>query len=113
MTEVGVDIIGLTKTNVHWKRHYVTSNFDNILKATWPEEKIETCTSQFNISWNSDYKPGGTAIISLNKLTSATINKGQDPSGLEKWTFLALLKKMEEQPYSPCIDHATLPSNQS
>ena len=80
----GLDVIGLTETNVHWKRCHVTSNFNKLLKATWLEEKIGICTSGSNISWNSDYKPKGTAMISLNKLTSATINKGQDPSGLRR-----------------------------
>ena len=50
LKEVAVNIIGLTETNVHWKRHHVTSNFNNILKATWPQEKIGICTSECNIS---------------------------------------------------------------
>lgn len=32
-------------------------------------------------------------MISLNKLTSATINKGEDPSGLGRWAFMTLLGK--------------------
>ena len=83
-----MDITGLTETNVHWKRHHITKNFYNILKDTQPEEEIGTCTLESNLSWSSDYKPGGTTMLSLNNLTSATINKGQDSSGLGRWTFL-------------------------
>ena len=93
LQEEGVDVISLTETNVHWKRQHVTSNFKRIVQETWPEDKIGICTSESNISWNSDYKPGGTAMISLNKVTSATINKGEDPSGLGRWTFMTLLGK--------------------
>ena len=32
-------------------------------------------------------------MISLNKVTSATINKGEDPSGLGRWTFMTLFGK--------------------
>ena len=109
-----MDIIGLIETNVHWKRYHVTSNLNSILKDTWTAEKIGTCISESNLSLNSDYKPGGTAMILLNKLTSATISNGQDLSGLGRWTFITLLKKtMKEQPYSSCIGHAIVPSNQS
>ena len=79
LQEVGVVIISLTETNVHWKRPHATSNFKKILQDTWPEDSIGTCTSESNISWSSDYKPGGTVMISLTKITSATINKGEDP----------------------------------
>ena len=81
LKEVGVNIIGFTETNV------IT------LKDTWLEDKIGTCTSESNLPWNSDYKPGRTAIISLNKQTSSIINKGQDPSDLGKWAFITLLRK--------------------
>ena len=74
LQEVGVDIICLTEIDVQWKIPHVTSNFKKILQDTWLEDRIGTCISGSNISWNSDYKPGGTAMISLNKITSSTIN---------------------------------------
>ena len=36
-------------------------------------------------------------MISFNKLTSVTINKGQDPSGLGRWMFITLLGKNNER----------------
>ena len=46
-------------------------------------------------------------MISLNKITSATINKGEDPSGLGRWTFMTLLGKHNSRTtifnmYRPC-----------
>ena len=46
-----------------------------------------------SLSWNSNYKPGGTAIIALGNISSAIITKGEDPHGLGKWTTVALLGK--------------------
>ena len=107
LQEVGVDIISLTETNVHWKRPHVTSNFKRILQDTWSEGSIGTCTSESNISWDSNYKPGGTVMISLHKITSATINKGEDPSGLGRWTFMTIMRKNNNSTtifnmYRPC-----------
>ena len=107
LQEVGVDVISLTETNVHWQRPHATSNFKRILQETWPKDKIGTCTSESNISSNSDYKPGGTAMISLNKVTSVTINKGEDPSGLGRWKFITLLGENNRRTsifnmYRPC-----------
>ena len=50
LKKVGVNLIGLTETNVYWKRYHVSSNFNNTLKDTWPEENIGTCTSESNTS---------------------------------------------------------------
>ena len=44
LKEMKVDIIELTETNVHWKHLHDTSNFKKIIKDTWPEDKIGTCT---------------------------------------------------------------------
>ena len=46
-------------------------------------------------------------MISLNKVTSATINKEEDPSGLGRWTFITLLGKNNSRTsifnmYRPC-----------
>ena len=35
LKEMGVDFIGLTEINVHWKIHHVINNFNNILNDTW------------------------------------------------------------------------------
>ena len=45
-------------------------------------------------------------MISLNKITSATINKGEDPSGLGRLTFITILGgKTAELQSLTCIDH--------
>ena len=109
---MGVDIIGLTGTNVHWKLPHIGSNFNRILKETRPDDKIGICTSESKLPWNSDYKSGKSVMISLNTLISAIINKGQDPSGLGGWTSITLLGKhnsrttvfTRDRPYNSLIE---------
>ena len=37
--------------------------------------------------------PGGTAMFTLDNVSSAVLQKGQDPSGMGRWTFLTILGK--------------------
>ena len=90
-------MISLTETNVHWKRAHVVSSFERTLKKTWPNDKISTCTSESELNWNTDYKPGLTTTISLNKLSSSIVHKGQDPSGLGRWNFTTILGKQNRR----------------
>ena len=51
------------------------------------------CTSNSLLPWNSNYKPGGTAIIAMGKIYSTIIANGEDPHGLGRWTTVTLLGK--------------------
>ena len=51
------------------------------------------CTSNSSLPWNSNYKPGGTAIIALGNTSSAIIIKGEHLHGLIMWTTVTLLGK--------------------
>ena len=103
----GVDLVCLTETNVHWERSHVYHKFRQTLKEAWPKSKISFCTSESNIKWNSDSKPGGTAMFALNNISSAVLQKGQDPSGMGRWTFITILGKNNTRTsiftmYRPC-----------
>ena len=54
---------------------------------------MSICTSNLGISWNSNYKPGGTAIIVLQNIASAIINKRADAHGLVRQTTISILGK--------------------
>ena len=78
------------------------------MKDTWNKEKLTTCTSTTNTTWKGDYKPGGTSITLTGRLSSAVINKGQDSSGLGRWTFTTILEKtIIRQQYSMYIVRET------
>ena len=107
LKEKGVDIISLTETNVHWKRNHIISKFKSLLKKVWLENKITYSTSETTTTWNSDCKPGGTATISVNKLSSSIIAKSEDPAGMGRWSTLTVLGKNNKRTtiitmYRPC-----------
>ena len=62
-------------------------------KESMDQPKTSIYTSDSSISWNNNYKPDGTAIIVLGKISSAIITKGEDPHGLGRWTTVTLLGK--------------------
>ena len=76
LQDKGVDILCLTETNVNWQHHHLVQRFSTTLKTAWPKQKISLCTSNSSLPWNSNYKPGGTAIIALGNISSAIITKG-------------------------------------
>ena len=78
----GVDIVCITKTNVHEEIAQVYHNFRQTLKDTWSKNKISFCTSESDIKWNSDCKPGGNVMFTLNNVSSALLHKRQDLPGM-------------------------------
>ena len=74
LDKVGVDIISLTESNVHWKKPNVFKNFERTMKQQYPKDKVATCISESYIERNTEYKPGGTAMILLNKISSSIIH---------------------------------------
>ena len=88
-----VNLLCSTEINVNWQRHNLVQRFSATLKKAWPKKNISLCTSDSTLPWNSNYKPGGTAIIALGNISSAIISKGEDPHGLGRWTTVTLLGK--------------------
>ena len=53
--------------------------------------------SESKLNFQSDIKPGGTAMIALNPISSAITSKGQDPWVLGHWTNFTILGKDLQQ----------------
>ena len=97
LCSMGVSIICINETNLHWKNNYLLQQFRTILKKTWPSNKISFCVSESKLIFHSDIKPGGTAMIALNPISSASISKGKDPWGMGRWTNFTILGKDLQQ----------------
>ena len=72
---------------------YLIQRFKEIITETWQKNNISFYISESALPWNSDYKSGGTALITLNELTSAIIDKGHDPNNIGRWIFVTILGK--------------------
>ena len=91
LKEKDVDIVCLTEKNVHWTRTHVYRKYRQTLRDTRPKHKISFCTSESDITWNSDCNSGGTVMFTLDIVSSTVLQKGQDSSGMGRWTFLTIL----------------------
>ena len=97
LCSMGVSIICINETNLHWKKIYLLQQFKTILKKTWPSNKISFCVSESKLNFQSNIKPGGIAMISLNPISSAITSTGQDPWGMGRWTNFTILGKDRQQ----------------
>lgn len=91
--EKGVDIVCITETNVYWERCHIYHQLKKRSTMCGPKNRISFCTSEFNIKWNSNYKPGGAVTFILNNVSSAILRKEQESSGIGRWTYLTILGK--------------------
>ena len=100
-------MVCLAEKNVHWERAHVYHQFRQTLKDTWSKNKISFCISKSNIKCNSDCKPGGTTMFILINISSAVLQKGHDPPGMKRWTFITILGRNNTRTliftmYRPC-----------
>ena len=81
-----VDILGIQELNVCWRKvgeqHRIWDRFRN-----WKE------ICQLSAAYNTrdinsvKYQPGGTAIVTINKLAHRVIDHGGDSSNLGRWVW--------------------------
>ena len=82
LQEKGVDIIA-----------HIQNQFKKILHDAWSNNKMRFYTSESNIEWNSDCKPGGTGMLTLNNVSSEILQKEQDTLGMGTLTYITILRK--------------------
>ena len=70
-----------------------TTNLKKRSTMYGPKNRISFCTSESNIKWNSNYKPGDAVTFTLNNVSSAILRKEQESSGMGRWTYLTILGK--------------------
>ena len=69
-------ILLLVETNTHWKNKRAYDNFRKTIAQHWKGTVVTI--SETNLSWDSIYKPGGTAIIVNNNVRSRKLKSGED-----------------------------------
>ena len=104
---VGVSVIFFTETNINWRQTYLINKFKTIIKTVRPSKKAVVCISDSQLRFTSEFKQGGTAIVTLEPISSAIVSKGYDPLGLRRWTYTTMLGKKLKQTtmfnaYRPC-----------
>lgn len=64
---------------------------EKTLKNIWQHSTFQISAS--NEKFESNYQPGGTVTIAVNRWTSRVIEKGVDPSGLGRWSYITFRGK--------------------
>jgi hypothetical protein len=104
----GVDIFGLSETNLDWLKHMIRDKCGKICHDFYVTSLLSTSTS--SIRSNRNYKPGGTCTGLTQQYCRRYQSSGSDPHGLGRWSFLRLYGKGTESlviitAYRVCKDH--------
>lgn len=92
---IGAGVLSLPETNTNWSNGKNNRILRETLKTVWNHSTYQTSAS--SESFISDYKPGGTATIVVDHWTSRVIDKGVDPFGLGRWSYLTLRGKGDKR----------------
>lgn len=91
LSNLGVGAICLAETNLNWKHPRVLKHLKDTTKKIWQHSSsITSHIPEDNISEN---QPGGTMTLLTNNWTSRIIERGVDPFGLGRWTYMTLRGK--------------------
>jgi len=88
---LGVGVLCLAETNVNWGHPQILNKFHCSLRKIW---KHSTHSKSFTAdNFTSEEQPGGTLTLVCNHWTSRVIERGVDPFGLGRWSYLVLQGK--------------------
>ncbi len=88
---LGVSVLSLAETNVNWNHPKVPGRFHKSIRKIWRHSAVSK--SSTNDSFTSETQPGGTLTMACGNWTSRIIEKGVDPFGLGRWSYLVLRAK--------------------
>ena len=89
MRQHEVDILGLAETNTNWRNGNIYKFILHRIRKGLQDKKAFLYTSDSNIEWTTNYKQGGTAVITTSSITAQTTMKQNDhPYG--RWNTITL-----------------------
>jgi ribonuclease HI len=94
-SSIGTGILCLPETNTNWSNYTNTQTLRQSLKSVWSHSTFQTSNS--SEKFESDYQPGGTVTMVVNRWTSRVVDKGSDPFGLGRWTYITLRGKGDKK----------------
>jgi hypothetical protein len=86
--DYGVAALCMPETNTDWELPHLRSSFSTILRKTWRNSMYVSSKSPEEFLLNS--QPGGTATVICENWTSHVIDRGEDPLGLGRWSYVTL-----------------------
>jgi hypothetical protein len=87
MQELDITCFGFSEINTTF-RGSAYQKWNNITRKTFRQSKV--ITSESDIRYENEYKPGGTLTAIVGKWQSRISEKGTDPSGLGRWSYFRI-----------------------
>jgi len=81
-------LLGLAETNVNWHHPRVLGKFHKSLRKVWKHTALSTSSTKAD--FQSEIQPGGTITLACGHWTLRVLQKGVDPFGLGRWSYLTL-----------------------
>jgi len=88
LSNLGVGAVGLAETNLNWEHPSNKAKLRNSIKKEWHHSTF--ITSHLKEDITGEIQPGGTLTFITNNWTSRVIDRGTDPYGLGRWTYITL-----------------------
>lgn len=103
MSEINITCFGLAEINTTLRRAAYTK-WNDITRRTFRTSKCSF--SESDIQSSGHYKPGGTITTVVGKWQARITERGKDPSGLGRWSFVKISSNKKNliiiTAYRPC-----------
>jgi len=91
-----INTICLQETNTKWDDN-IHCSVCQALRKTHPRVLLSTSSSTEPSNFETEYQPGGTAIIVTGSNTARILTHGQDPRGMGRWAYIEMLGKNQRK----------------
>ena len=88
MQDNQIDIACLVETNTNWNHFKGKRQLNSIVRKQWKRAHLTTSNIENKVT--TLYQPGGTAIISTNKISPRITDSGVDPHGMGRWPYITI-----------------------
>jgi hypothetical protein len=83
------DIIGLAETNINWSATEVDNKWETRIQSWWEHHRTITSYNCKDVI-SRPFQPGGTAMISVGRISYRVTARGVDQSKLGRWCWFEL-----------------------
>jgi hypothetical protein len=84
-------VLCLAETNLNWGHPRALTKFHGLIRKIWRHTSVSKSYTKDDFS--SERQPGGTITMACNHWTSRVLEKGEDPFGLGRWSYIVLRGK--------------------
>lgn len=88
LQSLGAGGICIAEANVNWANYRINTKFRSIIQKIWKHSSH--VTSHDRGPMVGEIQPGGTLTLINDKWTSRIIEKGSDPYGMGRWSYVIL-----------------------